>query len=126
MRWPAAGALGGVLKALRGRREKRAEPRRAIMACMRDEERDGKGMWRISQAGEAAMRALRPPGHQWTGAENARVSKLIEAHLQAGRDGDLDAYRETMNALVEAACSSYRRHAEDPTSSPETPINVGV
>ena len=126
MRWPETGALASVLEVLRGRKVKRAEPRRAIMACMRDEERDGKEMWRISQAGEAAMRALRPPRHQWTGAENARVSKLIEAHLQAGRDGDLDAYRETMNALLEAACSSYRRHAEDPASSPEVPVNARV
>lgn len=87
------------------------------MPSMRENQWDGQRMWQISQAGEAAMRTLRSPGHQWTGAENTWVSKLIEAHIQAGRDADLDAYRESMNALVEVACSSYRRHAEDPASS---------
>lgn len=75
-------------------------------------------MWRISQAGEAALKALRPPGHQFTGAEESETNRLIEAHMRASRDMDVEAYRETMNALLEVPCRSYRRHAEEPTSPP--------
>lgn len=79
----------------------------------------GREMWRIGQAGEAAMKVLRPPAHQFTGAEEAETNRLIEAHLRASRDMDVEAYRETMVSLLEACCASYRRHAEEPTSSPQ-------
>lgn len=88
------------------------------MAGMEKDERLGREMWRISQTGEEAMKVLRPPGHQFTGAEESRTNRLIEAHLRAGRDMDVEAYRTTMNDLVEHSCRSYRRHVADPTSSP--------
>ena len=53
------------------------------------------------------------------GREESRINRLVEAHLQAGRDMNVEAYRGTMNALLEASCRSYRRHAKDPTSSPQ-------
>jgi hypothetical protein len=81
----------------------------------------GKVLWRISEAGEQAMRVLRPPGHMPTPEEERRLGKLLEAHMLASREMDVEAYRETMVALLEAACSSYRRHIEDPASSPEVP-----
>lgn len=94
------------------------------MAGMDKDESNGREMWRISQAGEEAMKALRPPGHQFTGAEESRINRLIEAHLRASRDMDVMVCRVTMNALVEACCASYRRHAKDPASSPEAPVVV--
>lgn len=82
---------------------------------------DGEAMWAITEATERAMRLLRPPGHMPTPQEERRISQLMDARSEASREGDLEAFRETMIYLHEAACASYRRHIEDPTTSPEIP-----
>lgn len=88
---------------------------------MRNQEKNGTEMWRIHQVTDAAMRALQPPGHRWLPEEEGRVDMAIGAHLQAGREGDLESYRET---AASACCASYRRCAEDPASSPKNPVAV--